>query len=142
MQRDVLLRTDSYSVSKSMEDLYTSTVRTRAASFHPAGVGTRGNRSERLQDIYLQHASSPYDYLPAGVGTPLNRPTRRTSSTRSRGQNEDELPRQLQLLLNCQAAAGTRIAGIKTTNTITTTYKDGGPPNVRKTSTKVSNFAT
>ena len=53
--------------------------------------------------------------------------------------NQDELQRQLELLLNDQrqTATGRRIAGITTTNTITTTYKDGGRPTVRRTSTRV-----
>jgi len=55
--------------------------------------------------------------------------------------NQDELQRQLELLLNDQrqTAEGRRIAGITTTNTITTTYKDGGPPRVARTSTRVQN---
>ena len=53
--------------------------------------------------------------------------------------NQDELQRQLEILLNDQrqTASGRRIAGITTTNTITTTYKDGGRPTVRRTSTRV-----
>ena len=51
--------------------------------------------------------------------------------------NQDELQRQLELLLNDQrqTAAGRRIAGIITANTITTTYKDGGRPTARRTLT-------
>ena len=98
-----------------MEDLYPA-----RASFHPAGVGMSGNRPGGLQHLSLQHSS--YGYQPAGVGTPLNKPTR--GNTSQRGQNQDELQRQWQLRLNCQEAAGRRIAGI--TTTITTTYEDGG----------------
>ena len=36
-------------------------------------------------------------------------------------------------------AAGRRIAGITTTNTVTTTYRDGRPPTVRRNSSRVSN---
>ena len=97
-----------------MEDLYPA-----RASFHPAGVGTSGNRPGGLQVLSLQH--SFYGYQPAGVSTPLNKPTR--GNTSQRGQNQDEPKRQWQLRLNCQETAGGRTAGI--TTTITTTYKDG-----------------
>ena len=51
------------------------------------------------------------------------------------------MQRQLELLLNDtrQTATGRRIAGITTTNTITTTYKDGGRPVVTRNSTSVRN---
>ena len=50
------------------------------------------------------------------------------------------IQRQLQLLLDDQrqTARRRRIAGITTTNTITTTYKDGGRPQVRRHSTSAS----
>ena len=53
--------------------------------------------------------------------------------------NQEGLQRQLEILLNDQrqTANGRRIAGITTTNTITTTYKDGGPPRVTRNSTSV-----
>jgi hypothetical protein len=38
-----------------------------------------------------------------------------------------------------QTAAGRRIAGITTTNTITTTYKDGKRPTVARNSSSVRN---
>ena len=52
----------------------------------------------------------------------------------------NDLQQQLQVLLNDQrqTAAGRRIAGITTTNTITTTYKDGGVPTVSRSSSRVS----
>ena len=58
-----------------------------------------------------------------------------------RRMDQDSLQRQLQILLNDQrqTARGRRIAGITTTNTITTTYKDGGRPQVTRNSTSVSN---
>ena len=54
--------------------------------------------------------------------------------------NQTQMQRQLEMLLQDQqqTARGRRIAGITTTNTITTTYKDGGRPSVRRTSTRVS----
>ena len=62
-----------------------------------------------------------------------------SSNTPSRGNrlNQAEIRRQLQRLSNdqIQAARGRRIAGVTTTNTITTTYKDGGTPTVSRSST-------
>ena len=54
--------------------------------------------------------------------------------------SQEELKRQLELLSNdqIQEASGRRIAGITTTNTITTTYKDGGRPQVTPHSSRVS----
>ena len=56
-----------------------------------------------------------------------------------RRMNQDGLQRQLEILLNDQrqTANGRRIACITTTNTITTTYKDGGHPRVTRNSTSV-----
>ena len=64
------------------------------------------------------------------VSTPRRRPRR---------MNQEGLQRQLEILLNDQrqTANGRRIAGITTTNTITTTYKDGGRPSVTRNSTSV-----
>ena len=64
------------------------------------------------------------------VSTPRRRPRR---------MNQEGLQRQLEILLNDQrqTANGRRIAGITTTNTITTTYKDGGRPRVTRNSTSV-----
>ena len=58
---------------------------------------------------------------------------------RPRRMNQEGLQRQLEILLNDQrqTADGRRIAGITTTNTITTTYKDGGRPRVTRNSTSV-----
>lgn len=52
-----------------------------------------------------------------------------------------ELRRQLDLLSQdqVQEAAGRRIAGVTTTNTVTTTYKDGARPTVRRTQSSVRN---
>ena len=54
--------------------------------------------------------------------------------------NQEEAQRQLEILLNDQRqiASGRRIVGITTTNTITTTYKEGGRPSVRRTSMRVN----
>ena len=55
--------------------------------------------------------------------------------------NNAEMQRQLEQLLQDQrqTAAGRRIAGITTTNTITTTYKNGQRPTVTRNSTSVRN---
>ena len=70
-----------------------------------------------------------------GVGQP-SAPRRRSTSRPTAGvgtvsspvnrMNQEELQKQLEILLNDQRqiTAGRRIAGIKTTNTVTTTYKD------------------
>ena len=62
-----------------------------------------------------------------------------SSNTPLRGNrlNQAELRRQLQRLSNdqIQTARGRRIAGVTMTNTITTTYKDGGTPMVSRSST-------
>ena len=67
-----------------------------------------------------------------------------TTSSVNRGgrhrMSQEELRRQLELLSNdqIQTASGRSIAGITTTNTITTTYKDGGRPRVARHSSRVS----
>ena len=62
-----------------------------------------------------------------------------TPRRRPRRMNQEGLQRQLEILLNDQrqTANGRRIASITTTNTITTTYKDGGRPRVTRNSTSV-----
>ena len=62
-----------------------------------------------------------------------------TPRRRPRRMNQEGLQRQLEILLNDQrqTANGRRIAGITTTNTITTTYKDGDRPRVTRNSTSV-----
>ena len=62
----------------------------------------------------------------------------------SRGRvsmNQAQMQRQLEQILQDQqqTAAGRRIAGITTTNTITTTYKNGRRPTVTRNSTSVRN---
>ena len=54
--------------------------------------------------------------------------------------NQDELRRQMDLLAEDarQRSVGRRIAGIVHTNTITTVYKDGGEPEVYRTSSRLS----
>ena len=61
------------------------------------------------------------------------------STPRRRRMNQEGLQCQLEILLTDQrqTANGRRIAGITTTNTITTTYKDGGRPRVTRNSTSV-----
>lgn len=55
--------------------------------------------------------------------------------------NDAEMQQRLVQLLQDQrqTAAGRRIAGITTTNTITTTYKNGQRPTVTRNSTSVRN---
>ena len=54
--------------------------------------------------------------------------------------NRDELRRQMDLLAEDarQRSVGRRIAGITHTNTVTTVYKDGGEPEVYRTSSRLS----
>ena len=64
-----------------------------------------------------------------------------TSSGYRRNQRGKELLRELQRLQqdNIEKSRGRQIAGVTHTNTITTTYKDGGTPTVSRTSIRVSN---
>ncbi|KAL9971381.1 hypothetical protein ACROYT_G023900 [Oculina patagonica] len=125
----------------------------------PAGVGTspsaipivdvnRGGLEQTLDRIDPIVLRRYLDQLPSpAVGTGTLRPSSSRSNVPA-GQgtltggphqlNQDDMQRQLQMLFNDQrqVAAGRRIAGITTTNTITTTYKDGGRPTVRRTSTR------
>ena len=66
-----------------------------------------------------------------GRGTPPRRRAR---------MNQDELRRQMALLAEDarQRSVGRRIAGITHTNTVTTVYKDGGEPEVYRTSSRLS----
>ena len=54
--------------------------------------------------------------------------------------NRDEFRRQMDLLAEDarQRSVGRRIAGITHTNTVTTVYKDGGEPEVYRTSSRLS----
>lgn len=63
------------------------------------------------------------------------------SSAYRRNQRRQELLRELQRLQqdNIEKNRGTQIAGFTHTNIITTTYKDGGPPTVSRSSSRVSN---
>ena len=63
------------------------------------------------------------------------------SSTYRRNQRRQELLRELQRLQqdNIENSRGRQIAGVTHTNTITTTYKDGGTPTVSRSSSRVSN---
>lgn len=63
-----------------------------------------------------------------------------TSRTR-RNRRRQELLRELQQLQqdNIEKSRGRQIAGVTHTNTITTTYKDGGTPTVSRSSSRVSN---
>ena len=63
------------------------------------------------------------------------------SSGYRRNQRQKELLRELQRLQqdNIEKSRGRQIAGVTHTNTITTTYKDGGTPTVSRTSSTVSN---
>lgn len=67
--------------------------------------------------------------------------TSNNSSGYRRNQRRQKLLRELQRLQqdNIQRSRGRQIAGVTHTNTITTTYKDGGTPTVSRTSSRVSN---
>ena len=54
--------------------------------------------------------------------------------------NQDKLRRQMDLLAEDarKRSAGRRFAGITHTNTITTVFKDGGEPEVYRTSLRLS----
>ena len=86
---------------------------------------TTTTRAGRGRDRRQRRRTEPRFSTDSSVASPLN---------------QDDLQQQLQVLLNDQrqTAAGRRIAGITTTNTITTTYKDGGAPTVSRSSSRVS----
>ena len=67
--------------------------------------------------------------------------TSNNSSGYRRNQRQKELLRELQRLQqdNIEKSRGRQIAGVTHTNTISTTYKDGGTPTVSRTSIRVSN---
>ena len=67
--------------------------------------------------------------------------TSNNSSGYRRNQRQKELLRELQRLQqdNIEKSRGRQIAGVTHTNTIMTTYKDGGTPTVSRTSIRVSN---
>ena len=64
------------------------------------------------------------------------------NSSYRRRQRQQELLRELQRMQqdNVERSRGRQIAGVTHTNTITTTYKDGGTPTVSRTSSRVSNW--
>ena len=68
-----------------------------------------------------------------------NRSNRRNRPRDGTRMSQEELQRQLRLLSQdqVQAAAGRHIAGVTTTNTVTTTYKDGRRPSVRRSQSGV-----
>ena len=76
------------------------------------------------------------DGTPSGRAGPSSR-----RRARCRILNDQEMEQQLAQILQDQRqmAAGRRIAGITTTNTITTTYKNGRRPTVTRRSTSVRN---
>ena len=79
------------------------------------------------------------DSTPSSVAGPSRRRRRRRRADRL--LNDAEMEQQLAQILQDQRqrAAGRRIAGITTTNTITTTYKNGQRPTVTRNSTSVRN---
>ena len=78
------------------------------------------------------------DTTASSVAGPSRRRRRRRAD---RVLNDAEMQQQLAQILQDQrqTAAGRRIAGITTTNTITTTYKNGRRPTVTRNSTSVRN---
>ena len=78
------------------------------------------------------------DTTPSSIAGPSRRWRRRRAD---RVLNDAEMQQQLAQILQDQrqTAAGRRIAGITTTNTITTRYKNGQRPTVTRNSTSVRN---
>ena len=75
-----------------------------------------------------------------GGGGRRGRGRGRGTPPRRARMNQDELRRQMDLLAEDahQRSVGRRIAGITHTNTITMVYKDGGEPEVYRTSSRLS----
>lgn len=106
----------------------------RAASTSRPPVGTSPDGDDDPSSSDESVASRGYRSDPG---------TSRTPGSRRRPIRLDQpgMQRQLREILRNQrnTAAGRRIAGITTTNTITTTYKDGSRPSVTRNSTRVRN---
>ena len=101
-----------------------------AAGCHPEGVaGTTTTTMEARPAAAVEG-----DVVAVGVGVAAANPPRRAR------MNQDELRRQMDLFAEDarQRSVGRRIAGITHTNTITTVYKDGGEPEVYRTSSRLS----
>ena len=77
---------------------------------------------------------------PGGCGSGGGERRGRGPPARRARMNQDELRRQMDLLAEDarQRSVGRRIAGITHTNTVTTVYKDGGEPEVYRTSSRLS----
>ena len=109
----------------------------------PPGRGYLASIGKRPQQV----APSPTPSTPRSRRSSARSPRSSVSSVRddaagpSARMNNAEMQRQLENLLQDQrqTAAGRRIAGITTTNTITTTYKNGQRPTVTRNSTSVRN---
>ena len=107
-------------------------------------ISSRGRRRQRRQQRQGPARSS----APAGLGrgrgddddddddTDIS-----ANSSYRRRERQQELLRELQRMQqdNVERSRGRQIAGVTHTNTITTTYKDGGTPTVSRTSSRVSN---
>ena len=105
----------------------------------PAGVGTRtgavagaggGGDDDEDGDDRTPRSRRGRRRTPRSL---RDSPAASSASGRPVRMGQQELQRELEMLLNNhrQTSRGRRIAGITTTNTITTTYKDGGRPSVR-----------
>ena len=87
---------------------------------------------------HKQPGTVPYHPSPSGPSTPSPSLSR---GRRGRTMNQAQMQQQLEEILQeqQQTADGRHIAGITTTNTITTTYKNGRRPTVTRNSTSVRN---
>ena len=103
---------------------------------------TRAPRSQSLPQTRTSQPRATRSHTPQRRMRSGSSAESGTESDRGRPvrMNQAQMQRQLEMLLQDQqqTSRGRRIAGITTTNTITTTYKDGGRPAVRRTSTRVS----
>ena len=104
---------------------------------------TGGKQPRRVPRQNTPPSPSDAGSLRRSSASSASRRSRRSddSAGPSGPMNDAAMQRQLAQLLQDQrqTAAGRRIAGITTTNTITTTYKNGRPPSVTRNSTMVRN---
>ena len=99
--------------------------------------------SKQPRQVPRQNTPSPSPSHSSSSGSSSSAPSSvRPGPSRGRiGMNQAQMQCQLEQILEDQqrTAAGRRIAGITTTNTITTTYKNGRRPTVTRNSTSVRN---
>ena len=109
--------------------------RPTAGGKQPRQVPRRNTHSPSHSSSSSSNASTPSSVRPGPSSVRPGPSSGRVS------MNQAQMQRQLEQILQDQqqTAAGRRVAGITTTNTITTTYKNGRRPTVTRNSTSLRN---